>query len=142
MKKRFLLLVLWAFAINFSWAQTKDELEVRAALAEQDKAWNAGDINGFMQTYWQSDSLLFTGQSGPTYGWQTTLENYKKRYPDTAAMGKLQFDILQLKSLSSEYYFLLGKWHLQRTIGDVGGYFTLLFKKINGRWVIVADHTS
>jgi len=36
----------------------------------------------------------------------------------------------------------VGKWHLTRSIGDVGGHFTLLFKKVKNRWVIVADHSS
>jgi hypothetical protein len=86
--------------------------------------------------------LIFVGKNGVTSGWQTTLNNYKHGYPDTTAMGKLSFDILQVKKISSEYYFVVGKWHLQRTIGDVGGHFTLLFKKINGQWLIVADHSS
>lgn len=108
----------------------------------QTEAWNKADIDAFMQTYWKSDSLVFIGKGGPTYGWQTTLDNYKKRYPDTAAMGKLHFDLLQVRPLQTNYYFVIGNWHLTRSIGDIGGIFTLLFKKIDGRWVIIADHTS
>src|SRR3954453_3962520 len=89
--------------------QNKDELEIRAVMDEQVKTWNNGNIDAFMQTYWKSDSLLFVGSKGPSYGWQNTLEGYKKRYPDTVAMGKLDFEILQIKSLSSEYKFALGK---------------------------------
>lgn len=95
-----------------------------------------------MQSYWHSDSLLFVGSGGPTYGWKTTLDHYKKNYPDTVAMGKLAFDILEVKMLSAYNSFVLGRWHLARKTGDIGGYFTLLFRKINGMWVIVADHTS
>lgn len=95
-----------------------------------------------MQGYWKSDSLKFIGKSGITYGWRATLENYKKSYPDTAAMGKLKFDLLEVKRLSVMYFFVIGKWHLARTDGDLKGYFTLLFKKIKGTWVIVADHSS
>lgn len=123
-------------------AQTNDDAAIRGVMNKQIKAWNNGDIDAFMQTYWQSDSLLFVGSKGPTYGWQTTLENYKKRYPDTVAMGKLDFNILEIKLLDKNYAFVLGKWHLTRTIGDVGGYFTLLFRKINGEWFIIVDHTS
>jgi len=108
----------------------------------QVQAWNHGNIDAFMQTYWQSDSLLFVGSSKPGYGWRATLEHYKKVYPDTAAMGHLSFNLLQLKPLSTEYYFVLGEWHLKKTIGDIGGYFTLIFRKINGRWLIVVDHSS
>jgi len=123
-------------------AQSKDEIIIRSALEEQRMAWNTGDLTRFMETYWQSDSLMFIGKSGVTYGWQNTLDNYKKGYPDTAAMGKLQFDILEVKRLSVMYFFVVGKWHLTRSIGDVGGHFTLLFKKVKNKWVIIADHSS
>lgn len=127
--------------LNCGYAQTTDETLIRNVLNKQLIDWNAGNIDAFMQTYWQNDSLLFVS-SPPIYGWQTTLERYKKHYPDTAAMGKLSFDLLQLKPLSAEYYFVMGKWHLTRTAGDVVGVFTLLFKKINGEWLIIVDHSS
>jgi len=95
-----------------------------------------------MKGYWNSDSLLFVGKTGARYGYQTTLQNYKKGYPDAAAMGKLNFDILQVKKISGDCYFVLGKWALTRTIGDVSGYYTLIFRKIYQKWVIVADHSS
>ena len=142
MQKYFTLVLIISFFSVVLHAQGKDELAIHSVMDEQIKAWNNGNIDAFMQTYWKSDSLLFVGSKGPTYGWQTTSEGYKKRYPDTVAMGKLDFEILQIKFLSAEYSFVLGKWHLKRTIGDAGGYFTLLFKKINGKWLIVADHTS
>ena len=71
-----------------------------------------------------------------------TLENYKKNYPDTLAMGKLDFDLIEVKRLSALYFFVVGKWQLTRSIGTLKGHFTLLFKKINKKWVIVADHSS
>ncbi len=122
--------------------QTSNEKYIRGILREQTISWNKGDIDDFMKGYWNNDSMLFLGKSGPKYGYQTTLENYKKNYPDTTAMGKLRFDILQVKRLSALYYFVVGKFYLQRTIGDLEGHFTLLFKKLNGKWVIVADHSS
>jgi ketosteroid isomerase-like protein len=142
MKKRFYLLSLFLIVCNASLAQSKDELIIKNAMNEQLAAWNTGNIDRFMHTYWQSDSLMFIGKSGVTYGWQKTLANYKKNYPDTAAMGKLDFDILEVKRLSALYFFVVGKWHLARSIGDVGGHFTLLFKKIKNNWVIVVDHSS
>jgi len=143
MMKKFLstVFVLIFFSLAL-FSQSKDELAIRAVMDEQIKTWNSGNIDAFMQTYWKSDSLLFVGSKGPTYGWQNTLDGYKKRYPDTATMGKLDFEILQIKLLSPEYSFVLGKWYLKRTIGDAGGHFTLLFRKINDKWLIVVDHTS
>jgi ketosteroid isomerase-like protein len=123
-------------------AQNKDEKEIRASLDAQILYWNKGDLTSFMKGYWNNDSLLFVGKSGPTYGYQQTLTNYKKNYPDQAARGILSFHILKVEKLSPEYYFVLGKFMLKRSIGDASGHFTLLFRKIGGHWLIVCDHSS
>jgi ketosteroid isomerase-like protein len=141
MKQQLFLLFCIATSLG-SFAQSKDEQAIRAVLQKQTEAWNRGDIKNFMNGYWENDSLLFIGKSGPKYGWETTLKNYEKGYPDTASMGKLAFTILQISKLSAEYYFVVGKWQLFRSIGDVGGHYTLLFRKIKNKWVIVADHSS
>ena len=142
MKRILLFPVITLFFFTSAYAQSQDEATIRSAIEQQRIAWNTGDLNRFMDTYWQSDSLMFIGKSGVTYGWQNTLNSYKKGYPDTAAMGKLDFNILEVKELSAACFFVVGKWHLTRSIGDVGGHFTLLFKKIKNKWVIVADHSS
>lgn len=142
MKKILLLLVLINFAGVATMAQSNDEVIIRSEIEKQRLHWNQGNIEGFMSTYWQNDSLMFIGKSGITYGWQKTLENYKRGYPDTAAMGKLDFNLLQVRRLSGSYFFVVGKWHLTRSVGNVGGHFTLLFRKINNKWLIVADHSS
>ncbi len=123
-------------------SQSKDEKAIRNILNQQTNAWNNGNIESFMIGYWENDSLMFIGKSGVTYGWNNTLNNYKKGYPDTAAMGKLSFNLISVKKLSKKYYFIVGKWFLKRSIGDAGGHYNLLFRKINGRWVIIADHSS
>ena len=122
--------------------QAKDETEVRNILAQQSKAWNRGDIDAFMVGYWENDSLMFIGKSGVTYGYKNTLTNYKKNYPDTASMGKLTFTIIQVKQFSPEFFHVTGKYYLTRTIGNASGHFTVVFRKINGKWVIVSDHSS
>jgi ketosteroid isomerase-like protein len=148
MKKIFLFVMLSVlFAPAFAQAKKKkpaadEEAAVRTLLQEQTEAWNRGDLEGFMKGYWENDSLMFIGKSGVTYGWQNTLENYKKGYPDTAAMGKLSFTLITVKRLSVQYFFVVGKWHLQRSIGDLQGHYNLLLRKIKGRWVIVTDHSS
>ncbi len=118
------------------------EMHIRELLTNQTTAWNSGDIAAFMSGYWKSDSLLFVGKSGITYGWQKTLDNYLKNYPNAATMGQLRFDIIQLKKLRGSTYFVLGKWFLERTVGDVGGHFTLILKKFKDGWKIVSDHSS
>lgn len=119
-----------------------DKTVILQLLNRQKEDWNRGDIDDFMKGYWENDSLMFVGKSGVTYGWTNTLKNYKKGYPDTAAMGKLSFEYIQIKKLSKKYYFVVGKWYLKRSIGDVSGHYNLLLEKINGSWVIVVDHSS
>lgn len=115
---------------------------IKDVLDEQATAWNKGDIEAYMQGYWHDDSLLFIGSKGPVYGYKPTLERYKKSYPDKQAMGELSFSELTFKKLSNEYYFVTGKWSLQRDKDNPNGYFTLLFRKIEDAWLIVADHSS
>ena len=133
------LLIIISFSV---FSQTKDESEVRNLLAKQNAAWNRGDIDAFMVGYWENDSLMFIGKSGVTYGYKNTLANYKKNYPDTTVMGKLTFTLIQVKQLSPEYFHVTGKYYLTRTIGDASGHFTLMFRKINGKWVVISDHSS
>ena len=135
----FIIFMLFAGSMQ---AQSKDQKAIVKLLSEQDSAWNRGDLENFMKGYWKSDSLMFIGKSGITYGWQKTLDNYKKGYPDTTAMGKLDFEYIEMKRLSDSYFFVVGKWHLTRTIGNLEGAFTLLLRKIKNVWVIVKDHSS
>jgi hypothetical protein len=142
MKKLLLLLIsFYCFVVN---AQTSDDKKnILNILDRQTKAWNEGNVIEFMNGYWESDSLMYIGKSGVTYGFKSTLERYKKNYPDKSTMGMLKFDIIKVNFISSEACFVVGKWHLTRPEkGDVGGHYTLLWRKMNGNWVIVADHSS
>ncbi|MEI6087734.1 MAG: DUF4440 domain-containing protein [Bacteroidota bacterium] len=146
MKRHFRLLAIFLlfFSLVFSenlTAQNSDVTAIKNLLLRQRDDWNKGDVTNFMKGYWESDSLLFIGKS-ISNGYQETLNNYKKSYPDVAAMGHLDFEFVEFRKLSPEYYFVIGKWHLKRTIGDVGGAYTLLFRKIKGFWTIVVDHSS
>ena len=142
MLSRLFVSLLLILAALHTTAQGSEDAAIRKVLSDQEAAWNRADIEGFMEGYWNSDSLLFIGSRGVTRGWQPTLESYKKGYPDAAAMGKLTFTVLSLQVLSPESAYIIGKWHLARSKDELGGHFTLLWKKIEGKWVIVADHTS
>ncbi|HEX5667883.1 MAG TPA: nuclear transport factor 2 family protein [Chitinophagaceae bacterium] len=139
--KHLLIFTVLLFSIT-GYAQDKDKEAILQILDNQTKAWNNGDVENFMVGYWNNDSLMYVGKGGITYGYQPTLENYRKNYGSKEKMGQLTFNILHVKRLSPEYYQVVGKWHLKRTVGDVGGHYTLLFRKINGEWVIVSDHSS
>ena len=118
-----------------------NETEIREVLDRQVAAWNEGDLDKFMETYWKSDSLQFIG-SQITSGWQTTLDGYKLRYPNLAMIGKTRFEILRILPISSYASLVTGKFFLTRESGDIKGIFTVVLKKINGKWVVIYDHTS
>lgn len=122
---------------------TKSEKEhILSLLDKQVEAWNEGNLERFMENYWKSDKLVFMGSRGPTYGWQATLDSYKKGYPDKTAMGNLELKILDVNKIDIKTVFLIGRFELTREIGDLAGHFTLVIQKIDGNWVIISDHSS
>ena len=122
--------------------EAKDSLAIIDVLNKQQKDWNRGDIEEFMKGYLKSDKIVFSGSSGPIYGWKATRDRYKKTYSDKEKMGKLKFDILNIIALSPKVIQLQGKFNLTRSIGDAFGYFTLNWIKVKNRWYIISDHTS
>jgi len=115
---------------------------IENTMDEQVQAWNRGSIEEYMQAYWKSDSLLFVGGSGMTYGWKPTLKRYLQAYPDREQMGKLSFDNKRIETLSDSTAFVLGQWQLQRTSDTLKGHYSLLWKMINREWKIIIDHSS
>ncbi|HEX4849426.1 MAG TPA: nuclear transport factor 2 family protein [Puia sp.] len=140
--KKIISICLVTFFATRSFGQHSDEWFIRKVLNEQVTAWNRGSIEEFMKGYWFSDSLMFVRKDGIQFGYSQALEHYKVKYSDSSKMGRLTFRLLSIKKLSSTCFFVVGKWFLKRKIGDLDGIYTLVFRKINGQWVIIADHTS
>jgi ketosteroid isomerase-like protein len=119
-----------------------DRAAIASVLAEQQGAWNRGDVKKFMRGYWNSPELTFAGSSGITRGWEPVLARYQKQYPDRAAMGHLEFSELETRSLAPDAALVLGRWHLSRDAGNLGGVYSLVFERFPEGWRIVHDHTS
>jgi beta-aspartyl-peptidase (threonine type) len=148
MKRAIAGLVLSAVA-SFAPAQTHTrarapEADVRAVLDKQVEAWNRGDLEAFMATYWNSPGLVFQSGATRTQGWQDTRERYRRRYQaEGKEMGRLRFDDLEVQVVGPEAAFVRGRWHLVMKDGsEPNGLFTLLLRRIAGDWKIVHDHTS
>ncbi|MDG2418542.1 MAG: DUF4440 domain-containing protein [Saprospiraceae bacterium] len=144
MKKIILLFSLTLLSAQIIFSQNNDFNKIKELMTTQSEAWNRGDIDGFMTTYWKSEKLQFIGSKGITYGWKNTLDRYKKSYPSKETMGFLTFDIINLDKRSRKVISVVGKWHLKRDadLGNLKGHFLLILKKIKGKWLIVADHSS
>ncbi len=139
--KKLLLLFCFILLLNCQ-AQTTEKEDKEAILSVmtlQEKAWSNNDLEGFMNGYWKSESLKFFGSSGLTNGWQQTLDNYKKGYPTKEHSGTLNFTIKDISKIEEGSYWVMGEYHLKRSVGDANGVFMIIFKKINGEWKIVAD---
>ena len=119
-----------------------DEAAIRAVLAQQEQAWNRGDIEAFMEGYVQTDSLRFASAGTERRGWQATLDRYHEAYPDRAAMGTLTFDLRDVRLLTPRWGVVFGAYQLERAEDRPSGLFTLLFEKRPEGWRIVHDHTS
>jgi ketosteroid isomerase-like protein len=124
------------------WQSDRPEQAIRAVLATQQAAWNRGDIPAFLQGYWNSPDLTFAGNEGIVRGYDGLLARYQKDYPDRQAMGELDFSELETRPLGPDAALVLGRWHLRRDTGDVGGVFSLVFERFPIGWRIIHDHTS
>lgn len=140
MRMVFILFLCLAWSLP-SAAAGNDERAIRALLTGQQDAWNRGDLDGFMAGYWHSPALRFASGDRISHGWQQTLEGYRQRYPDRAAMGTLAFELLEVH-VWGEHAAVFGRWRLERDKDQPHGLFTLLFEKFPEGWRIVADHTS
>lgn len=144
----FLLVVLWlgvaagAVKRDSSPAPQDASAALRAVLITQQAAWNRGDIPAFLEGYWNSPELTFSGPNGIVRGYAGVLERYQKAYPDKLTMGELKFSSLEVRMLGQDSALMLGHWHLTRKIGDAGGVFTLVFERFPAGWRIIHDHTS
>ncbi|MCK0123847.1 nuclear transport factor 2 family protein [Gelidibacter sp. F2691] len=145
MKLFYICLILLTFSCkpNIENQHVPSEAEavtsIKKVLADQEIAWNRHDLEGFMQGYWKNDSLKFYGSKGLTTGWDKTLANYKKGYPTQAESGTLKFVINDISKIENNSYIVFGEFHLERSIGNTNGIFTIIFKYIDGQWKIIAD---
>ncbi len=135
----FTFALLLSFIMNGQSSGEKDLQAIRTIMKQQQEAWSNHDLEGFMDGYWQSDSLTYYSQGKVNRGWQTTLNKYKKGYPTPKDTGELNFQIDNIGKINVDAYWVMGQYFLTREVGDASGTFMIIFKRIDGEWKIVAD---
>lgn len=143
--KKYIVIICTILISQINVAQTsekEDKDSILAVLKAQRLAWSDNNIEKFMEGYWKSDSLKFYGSNGVTYGWENTLERYKQAYPSADHTGTLSFKINDISKITEGAYYVMGEYHLKRTVGNATGIFMIIFKRINGEWKIIADTSS
>ena len=150
MKQLSTLFLLILLSCNINNTNTIDAIKqdpneinsIKKMLASQQDCWNNGDIDGFMQGYWQSEELIFTSLNHkPAYGWDNTLQRYKNSYPTKSSMGEFNFEVLDLKLISKTTATLKGKWELIREKDHPNGLFWLDIERFDESWLITKDST-
>jgi ketosteroid isomerase-like protein len=122
--------------------QERDRSAILEVLTDQQNNWNKGDVDAFLEGYWHSPEVTFSGASGIVRGWDAVRARYKKSYADREAMGQLEFSGLEFRFLGVDAALVLGRWHLTRNKGDIGGVFSLVWQRFPEGWKIIHDHTS
>jgi uncharacterized protein (TIGR02246 family) len=135
------LVLLLAASLVFA---DSSEQAIRRVLSDQAQAWNAGDIDAFMNTYENSPNTIFMGKT-VRKGYEAVRRRYHEQYPTPEKMGQLRFSDLSVTLLGTDYASVTGAFHLTRTVsagGNAAGVFSLLFRRTPTGWKIILDHTS
>lgn len=143
MRMLYTLLLAFSLLVSIHSVKAADaEDDIRDLLADQADAWNRGNLEAFVKPY--AEDCTFVGKE-IAKGRDKVLARYKKRYPTTAAMGKLTFQNLEVREIGERIALVTGEWHLDRPAsagGNTGGVFSLVMKDVDDEWRIVLDHTS
>ncbi len=145
MSQKLLLLLFFVIAGNMGFGQklkVNDITTIKSILHLQQGAWNNGNLDSFMLFYWNSPELRFVSKKGVNKGWQQVYDNYKKTYANSVQMGKLNFEVKSTELIDKTNALVIGSWEVINDTGIHSGYFSLWFKKIGSKWLIVVDHTS
>ena len=145
MKKLIFKILLFYFVIFLTSCKSTNSCdEIYDLMQEQEESWNKGNIDDFMNKYWNNDSLIFLGKSGINYGWKKTISNYKNSYKKKNEMGRLEFKNILCKPINKSTHIIAGKWSIYRedSIRNIEGYYSLIWVKKDKVWKIIYDHTS
>ena len=140
-KVNVLLIILFLFTLP-CFSQSKDEKKIIEVMRQEERTWNAGDIEGYVNLYAPDDSTRMILSRGAAYGKDSILAFYKRYWPKER-MGKLVLDGERLERLSKKYYYVTGYFHVSYPDGrKIDGRFSGLMKKVKGRWYLYTDHAG
>jgi len=135
----FIFLSLIAFSCHVN---DNSQQEISNVLKNQTDEWNKGNVDGFMQGYWNSKELRFITKRGIKFGYDSVSNGYKRSYNTKEKMGELTFSKLQFFDLNGkDLKQVFGMWKVSKINETDSGNFSLIFKQIDGHWKIIIDHT-
>ena len=141
LRKLILLTIPLLISFQFAPNSQKIENEIQTVIEKQKILWNEGNIEGFMGYYWKSEKFTFQSGNQRLHGWDALLSRYKTSYSGEN-MGVLDFTDIEIRVLSSDFAYVLGRWKLKLKDTVREGLFTIIFQRMRKGWRIVHDHTS
>ena len=147
MKKSVLLMVIASFVTlmtyccEFAPDIQNLENEITDILDQQKISWNEKNIEGFMEYYWNSEKFTFQSGNKRLHGWDALLSRYKESYSGEK-WGILDFTGIEIKVLSNDIAYVLGRWQVLYNDSSKEGLFTIIFLRMPEGWRIVHDHSS
>ncbi len=128
-------------------AQPTDPAMLHAAvdslLDDSERAWNGGDLEGFLYWYKRGEQTSFMGSNGPRHGWETIRSGYAARFEPGASRDSLRFENLETRPLGAGVGLATARFVLFQ--GDSitsTGIFTLVLEQTEEGWRIVHDHSN
>ena len=113
---------------------------IRSTLNAQVAAWNEGNLDAFMETYWKSEDLKFVTGTEITKGWAPTLRRYRSEYADGGDLGELGLDRIDVELVTDDVAVVTGRFK-HAGADETSGVFSLVMRRDDGAWRIVHDHT-
>jgi uncharacterized protein (TIGR02246 family) len=120
----------------------KNETTIREVFEAGCAAWNRGDLDGYLSSYWDSDKTIWISSGSLTRGKKAIVAAYKARFSTPQQMGKLTLAELEIDLLTNTDAIAFGRWMLVVDSKTANGFFTVQLRKIEGTWLMVSDHSS
>jgi ketosteroid isomerase-like protein len=141
---RWLPAIIAAGAVACSTAPPDDPTPaIDAMLVSSASAWNAGDLEGFLDDYLDDRGTTFMAGGHPREGFAWIRDNYAPRFAPGASRDSLRFEGLRARSLGADHAVATARYVLHR--GDSvtsSGPFTLVLTRTPAGWKIIHDHTN
>ena len=126
----------------FAQDQADVSAAIRSVLATQGKAWNRGDLQGYLASLSRDQKTRHVFNDEITVGYVAIKERFQSRYPDPSNMGTISFSDLEVTVLAPDAAAAFAHWTFEQTDRAFSGVFTLILRRVDEQWVIVHDHST
>jgi uncharacterized protein (TIGR02246 family) len=118
------------------------EKEIYEEVNRAVSAWNRHDLDGYLDTFWRSDSLILVVEGETVRGWDLLSKALHTGYPNPSEMGNLTLDRVQVQMLSSDLALALTWDTVSFPKKKEFGTSTIVMKKLPEGWRVAVMHTS